>query len=331
MGNCHEAVSPVKDADFRAINYQEELNHFYVICIVPNPAKSPALTKLYLKFKKQMESDGVKLVTVECAFGKSPFVLTRENYEPDNIQIRSSNAFFQKENLINIALTKLPKDAKYVFWVDCDMEFLNTNWTKDAINALNRYRAIQLFEEIIFTDENGKEKEREKGFTFQLCDKKTNELYGRTFEESTAMARYAWGFRYETLKQLKGLIDFSIIGNNSKIMAYCFIQNVEKYVPSNMSLVFREAIETWQTRAELTLNNKISYLPGAIKMPYSKLKQDEKMDDNWSILQTNGFDHLNDLYKDAQGLYCLEKEKTNLIKELKDFYDGITKEGNCVI
>ena len=330
MGNCH-TITPIKDMDFHALNYHEELQHFYVICVVLNPAKSSALTKLYLNFKKQMETEGVKLVTVECTFGKSPFVITRDNYEPDNIQIRSTNSFFQKENLINIAIYKLPKDAKYVVWVDCDMEFLNTNWTKDTINALNRYRAVQLYEEMILTDENGKEKEREKGFTFQLCDKKTNELFGRTFEESTLMAKYAWGFRYETLKQMKGLIDFSPIGNNSKIMAHCFRQNAEKYVPSNMSLVFREAIERWQTRTELTIDNKIGYISGAIKMPLSKLKQDEKMEDNWRILQTNGFDQLNDMYKDEQGLYCLEKHKPDLIRELKEFYDFVNKEGNFVL
>ena len=93
-----------------------------------------------------MERLKIKLITVECAYLNSPFAVTQPYYEPKNIQVHTSTPIFQKERLINIAIQKLPVDAKYVLICDYDIEFTNENWLYDTIYALNKHKIVQLFE-----------------------------------------------------------------------------------------------------------------------------------------------------------------------------------------
>lgn len=312
MGNCDSTLN-TEEVNVNLLNYHEELRHFYVICVVYNPARSPALMKTYLKFKKHMETFNVHLITVECAFENSPFVITRPGFEPDNIQLRTSNTFYQKENFINIAISKLPKDAKYVVWCDCDIEFCNLRWVEDTIKALNMYKAVQVCKEVILVDEKGKQTVHQ-GFAARM--NKLKRMDEHTLEQVIDHATYAWGFRYEALKELKGLIDFSPIGNNEKIMAYCLAQSVERYIPLNVSEIFRDEIKMWELKASVIMKTGVGFVPGIVRVN----NPPERKENNWKILQDNKFDHVNDFYKDKQGIYCIEARQAKLKEDLKHIF-----------
>ena len=55
---------------------------------------------------------------------------------------------WHKERLINIGITGLPPDAKYVAWVDCDVVFCHDNWVTEAIALMKQYPLIQLFDRL---------------------------------------------------------------------------------------------------------------------------------------------------------------------------------------
>eukprot|EP00331_Platyophrya_macrostoma_P010944 CAMPEP_0176429526 /NCGR_PEP_ID=MMETSP0127-20121128/13759_1 /TAXON_ID=938130 /ORGANISM="Platyophrya macrostoma, Strain WH" /LENGTH=149 /DNA_ID=CAMNT_0017811339 /DNA_START=81 /DNA_END=527 /DNA_ORIENTATION=- len=147
MGACNSGVIQ-EEKDLNLLDYEQEIKHFYVITAIYNPCRSRDRIKLYLNFRKKMEQMGVKLITVECAYDKAPFTVTIANYEPYNIQVRSPSPIFVKECLINRAISVLPADARYVCWVDFEVEFLNTNWVTDTIKTLNQFKIAQLCEEI---------------------------------------------------------------------------------------------------------------------------------------------------------------------------------------
>mmetsp|Transcript_25366 Transcript_25366/g.29493 ORF Transcript_25366/g.29493 Transcript_25366/m.29493 type:complete len:170 (-) Transcript_25366:506-1015(-) len=162
MGACNSGVIQ-EEKDLNLLDYEQEIKHFYVITAIYNPCRSRDRIKLYLNFRKKMEQMGVKLITVECAYDKAPFTVTIANYEPYNIQVRSPSPIFVKECLINRAISVLPADARYVCWVDFEVEFLNTNWVTDTIKTLNQFKIAQLCEEIAWLYPNGKpSKKREK-------------------------------------------------------------------------------------------------------------------------------------------------------------------------
>jgi hypothetical protein len=107
-----------------------DLNHFGVITVLFNPIKYKSRYELYHKFDEHMTRSGVTLLTVECIF-ESPgelglpsqkFEVTRKN-DPRHLQITAPSVIWLKENLINIAVKKLPSYVEYVAWLDADIEF----------------------------------------------------------------------------------------------------------------------------------------------------------------------------------------------------------------
>ncbi len=62
------------------------------------------------------------------------------------IKLRTDDYLWYKENLINIALDRLPDDCQYVAWIDGDIEFSNENLIYDTISKLETHNVVQMFE-----------------------------------------------------------------------------------------------------------------------------------------------------------------------------------------
>jgi hypothetical protein len=107
-----------------------DLNHFGVITVLFNPMKYKSRYELYHKFDEHMSRSGVTLLTVECIFEsdegsdlpRQKFEITRPN-DPRHLQIKAPSVIWLKENLINIAVKRLPSYVEYVAWLDADIEF----------------------------------------------------------------------------------------------------------------------------------------------------------------------------------------------------------------
>jgi hypothetical protein len=107
-----------------------DLTHFGVITILFNPIKYKSRYELYHKFDEHMTRSGVVLLTVECIFDvdeelglpKQKFEITRSN-DPRHLQVKAPSVLWLKENLINIAVKRLPLYIEYIAWLDADIEF----------------------------------------------------------------------------------------------------------------------------------------------------------------------------------------------------------------
>ncbi len=107
-----------------------DLNHFGVITVLFNPIKFKSRYELYHKFDEHMTRSGVTLLTIECIFESDEelglpiqkFEVTRPN-DSRHLQIKAPSVIWLKENLINIAVKRLPSYIEYVAWLDADIEF----------------------------------------------------------------------------------------------------------------------------------------------------------------------------------------------------------------
>jgi len=323
MGNC-SSTNENQEQDLDLINYNEEIRHFYVICIMYNPARSRSRIKLYLNFKRQMEQSGVKLITLECTYDNAPFALTRENYEPHNIQVSTSGSFFQKEALVNLAISKLPLDAKYAVWCDCEVAFQNTTWVHDTIKALHIFKIVQPFDDAVLLNIKNEEIKKVKGFAAQLYDK--HDMDKEAMEESTISCGFAWGFRVGTLKEIGGLVDFSPLGNCDKIMAYCLAKRIDDYIPQGLSPGFKDSLKSWQKKATGAFSAGIGFIPGSVRVAWSTARKDKKNFDKWEILEKNGFDPKNDLFRENNLLYVLDDQKIKLREDLRNHFEYLNGE-----
>lgn len=107
-----------------------DLNNLAVITVVFNPIKYKSRYELYHKFDEHMSRSGVTLLTIECIFEcpealglpLQKFEITREK-DPRHLQVKAPSVLWLKENLINIAVKRLPDYIEYVAWLDADIEF----------------------------------------------------------------------------------------------------------------------------------------------------------------------------------------------------------------
>lgn len=109
---------------------QTDLSSFAVITVIFNPVKYTSRYEHYRKFAAHMSQSGVNLITVECVFESTTrFGLPQQNFEITNagdrhhIRLVAPSILWMKENLINIAIQRLPLHIEYIAWIDADIEF----------------------------------------------------------------------------------------------------------------------------------------------------------------------------------------------------------------
>ena len=128
-----------------------DLNNLAVITVIFNPVKYKSRYERYHKFDEHMSRCGVTLLTVECIFDCSEQLgLPRQKFEvtrhDDNrhLQLRTPSVLWLKENLINLAIRRLPDSIEYVAWLDADIEFEVRFLFLEASNKLVRHQQTKI-------------------------------------------------------------------------------------------------------------------------------------------------------------------------------------------
>ena len=100
----------------------------------------------YDRFRERMEGSGLRLVTVECAFGSEPFELPADR----NVRrVRGRDLMWQKERLLNLAISELPKSVRKIAWLDGDILFERADWAVRTAKLLDEFPVVQLFDRAI--------------------------------------------------------------------------------------------------------------------------------------------------------------------------------------
>lgn len=117
----------------------------YCITVVENYANYQRRYQLYREFWNRMVAErGAVLYTVELAYPGQDFAVTSSNRVTD-IQVRAKTPMFHKENLINIALKRLPTEAQNIAWLDADITFARPDWVDATLAALKKHGVVQCF------------------------------------------------------------------------------------------------------------------------------------------------------------------------------------------
>lgn len=294
----------------------QPLDKLYCITIISNPIRYKARYALYDKFKAMVESAGVKLITIEQAFGDRPFIIT-ERDNPMHLQVRSIDELWHKENMINLGveyLLQIDPDAKYVCWVDADV-FPNMPpkmWFEETYHALQHYQVVQMFKYAQDMDPNynaiGK---THLSFMaawvtggYKLPDDKGYFKMGSYNKHGHP--GYAWAANIEALNGLGGLVDKAILGAGDRHMALALVGAVDQSFPATMAPGYKQYLMQWQERATRWIKRDVGYVDGSIYHYWHGKKGDRGYASRWEILISNQYDPTSDIKRDAQGLYQLE-------------------------
>lgn len=91
----------------------------------------------YRLFRERLN---LPLVTPELAYGLE-FELNEQDADI-LVQLRSGDVLWQKERLLNVALSALPASCRKVVWLDCDILFANDRWAEEVSALLDRYPLV---------------------------------------------------------------------------------------------------------------------------------------------------------------------------------------------
>jgi hypothetical protein len=292
---------------------------------------------LYFIFKNMCAAAGVNLITIEQAFGDRPYMVTHPS-DPMNIQIRTVEELWQKENMINIAAAHAAKmGAREVAWVDADVRPLmdDRTWFEETWHALQHYEFVQMMETLVDLDIKGNIiTAPQKGFMAQYM--KLGSPDAQTLKKMTiAEASYyynsgqvtqgkelflghpggAWAANISAFNAVGGLIDYSILGSADHYMAYALLGTLEaSRLGVAITSMYEKMLLDWQATAEHFIKRDVGFVSGTISHDWHGPKSKRGYATRWRILTDNDYDPHFDIKKDAQGLLQLNTITPRQIK-----------------
>lgn len=290
-------------------------NNFYVITSIFNPARYQSRPRLYKEFKQYIETFGVRLFTVELAYGDRPFDVT-DAADPFNLQIRTNSELWHKERLLNLAIQRLPSDWKYVAWIDADVVFARPDWAKETVQLLQHYSVIQMFSHATDLDYKYQPLNTHRGIiSCWMNGEFTNSSNYDRFHPG-----FAWAARRDALEALGGLFDVAILGAADRHMSMALISDVGRSHPKGLSKGYIEHLQMWQSRARKYIRANVGFIPGLLLHYWHGRKVDRRYRDRWQILVKHQYDPEFDVMNDTQGCLKFTDRNPQLKYDIREYF-----------
>lgn len=227
----------------------------WVITAYYNPAGFRTRRANYEAFAFLLRRSGIPMLTVECAFGDQPYDLPES---ADVIRVRSESMLWQKERLLNLAVSWLPPTCKCVAWLDCDLVFANPDWAAETVARLERVPVVQ-----VFTTCNRLPQDYPTAIAGGNVCESFASVVGREPQvlatgkfEDHGHTGYGWAARRELLDR-HGLYEYAVAGSADHYMAHAALGDIaspciERMMLRNPSLLahFREWAEPFHASVQ---------------------------------------------------------------------------------
>ena len=276
----------------------------HVIRVVSNPARYHSRYRLARQQEKELlNTPHVKLYTVETAYGDRHHEVTEKN-NPMHLQLRTHSEIWIKENMINLGVKHLiPRDAKYIAWVDADVSFDNPNWALETIHQLQHFAVVQPWSDCVDLGPHGTVMAHFRAFGMQHQKRIPKQKWPGQKEYQYAHTGFAWACTRKFWEATQGLMDFCILGSADHHMAFACINEVKDTIHGKMGFEFHRRCLEWQTKAYRITMGEVGYVEGMIKHHFHGSKKKRYYRERWQILF--GYDPAKHLMYDEQGLIQL--------------------------
>ena len=280
-------------------------NTLHVVAVCSNPARYHSRYRLTREFMTRMgDTPNVKLYMVETAFGDRHHEVTVTGHDL-HLQLRTHSEIWVKENQINLGVRYLlPRNWKYMAWVDADVDFRDPYWAQETIHQLQHFPVLQPFQQALDLDSLGGVMATHQSFGYLTqrgvrIQKHSGEpyQYGHT--------GYAWACTRSWWEHVGGLVDFAILGSGDHHMGWAIIGSVDSTIHRGMSPAFFRKLQEWQSKAVVASHREVGFVPGRIEHHFHGAKANRKYRERWKILVDHKFDPDKNLMHDEAGVLQL--------------------------
>ncbi len=288
--------------------------NFWVVTCHFNAAEYQAPIHNYRVFADRLAQQGANLLTIELAFGDRPYSLPDG---PHVHRLRGSSVLWQKERLLNYALTLLPSECDKVAWVDADILWPDETWVERACDALDRhFDVIQLFEgafrlfngQTDWTERNPHKQPLwwEPGTAFHLCN-------NWPFEGSAI--GFAWAARKAWLQHVR-LYERSILGGGDYILLNAIFDRDQPWGHGPLD----EDVAIWKKRVRDT-SPRVGYIAGTICHLFHGNMANRRYMDRHLILQKHNYRPTSDIVV-IDNVWEWATHKPDLHGAVRDYFLG---------
>jgi hypothetical protein len=287
----------------------------------------------FRRFEDGMVAAGVRLTTVELAYGDRPFDLPdRDGVQ--RVRVRGRDVLWHKENLVNIGFAALPPDWRYGAMVDGDVLFHNPSWAAATVHQLQIHDVVQVATHLIWLGPIGEYMGAGTSFMHVYAAARKvlyrNRYYHPTnpLELDPGFPGHAWAYRRETWEAIGGLLDVCILGAADFHMVHALFDLPDLLLTdSDYKPSYRAVIAAWGVKARAAVQENVGSVAGLTfhlwhgslaKRGYSTREQ---------ILIRNGFDPATDLVRDRQGLIGFAGNKPKLRADLAEYFASREEDG----
>lgn len=304
-----------------------DLSHFWVVTVLSNPTRVRRRYELYRDFARMVKRAGVKLVTVELAFGDRDFMVT----EPGNkyhVQLRTVEELWHKENMINLGVQRaahLDPHIREVAWIDADLRPMNEprKWFEETWHELQHFEFVQMYEWFMDLDTEGNPLNGPRpsfmgsyyhGGMQQPPQIEDPGQYNVPAKFWLGPPGGAWAANIPSFKRVGGLIDKCPLGSADWHMAQGLLGILEPREGEHWSPEYSDMLYNWQERALLGIKKDIGYVAGGLMHDNHGPKKYRYYIPRKKILVEHEFNPNTDLIYDHQGLLQLVTENERQIR-----------------
>jgi len=284
---------------------------FWGVTTYFNPLGYANKSENYSIFRESSKKQGLKLLTVELAFGKTPFELKETDADIlIRLRTKKENIIWHKEAMLNIGLKNLPADCDKFVWLDCDIIFKNDRWISETSTLLERYALVQPYRYFIRLPKGKRD----------LGPDQINELitsgkhsYGVSLIDIEKKAksksyidpnsRGIWAARRKIFDIIQ-FFEYDIVGGGDTWMLHAFTSSIP--ITTKLDLypdTFRQKYLKWYSVATREIKGSVFVSEGAVlHLWHGKIENRDYWGRHKKICEAN-YNPDTDIIKDSQGLW----------------------------
>jgi len=269
---------------------------------------------LFIQFvERYAKTPGLRLVVVE-AMGPAALGPLQVH---EHIRLTSDSRVWLKENLINLGVKALPKDWKYLAWIDADLEFLNRDWVQETIRGLQRADVVQMWRTAVNLGPHGEAIKVDKSFAYMFVGSGTDWVASDKY--GFWHPGYAWACTRAAFQKMGGLPDWAILGSGDRHLAMSLAGLGQTSCPGTIHENYKMMLKLYERGLK---NFKVSWVDGTIIHYWHGSFTDRKYRERWDILVQNSFDPFEDIGYTDEGLVQLTSKGRRFEKYLDDYFMG---------
>ena len=285
-----------------------------------------------------LREPNVHVTIVEAAHGARDYDLADlgEDMRVTHVPVRATTLSWSKENCLNIGISRLPHDAKYIGTFDADIQFRKSGWAAEAIHALQLYPVIQPWKTAYDLGPN--DDHLQTHVSFASCHHRGKPVApkGQKFWKHNGgcydypHSGFAWCWVREILDRIGGLFELGGMGSGDHHMALGLAGLADASFPAGIGGAYRDAVKLWEARALVHVNRKIGYVPGTIEHRWHGDKRRRAYISRWDMFIAHQFNPHIDLKRNSYGVLEFSGNKPDLERMLDNYLRNREEDSNII-